>query len=303
MADFTLKGQRRQPARFSWFRFAGVFAIFLVTVNLAALGAAPALFEVDRARGPYTAANNFELTRVYAQALEGYTEVAKNHPESRYFSLARIGIANSLAGLGHRAEAAELYDQLLVDLIEDPDYALHRLTILSRLASILEDAGDADAFQEVYTSLLTDYPDAEATRRAARYAEDLKAAQAAAEADASHFDDLVTVSSDQAPVVGEPFSIVVTIMPGAVEPGPFGLAVNLAFWEHVDLVGITPSPASTSEFWARRFFQFTLPDDGLEIAFLMRAESAGDFVFDLDLEKAFELVELGLVVPVEVAAP
>ncbi|MFN7609850.1 MAG: hypothetical protein ACK5QX_02775, partial [bacterium] len=184
-----------------------------------------------------------------------------------------------------------------------PDYSAYRLTFLGKLASAYQDAGDDEGFRAVYALLLEEHPEQDVTIRARRFFEELEAAEAAAaQASENGMVTGVTVSLPAAPGVGETVAATVTIAPGAVEPGPFGLAVNLAFWDGFRLVGTSPSSTSTSDFWGKRFLQYDMPLEGpFEVTLRLQADKPGTFVFDLDLEQSFEIRELGIAISTEVS--
>jgi tetratricopeptide (TPR) repeat protein len=303
MSDTLGPNTASRSSRSGILRSVGLLVGFLAIVNVGAFFAAPSLFELDRARGPYSAANNLELTRVYARAIEEYTKIIERFPDSRYAALSEIGIANSMFGMGRRAEAIESYNKLLETLRGQPDYSAYRLTILGKLASAYQDAGDDEGFRAVYALLLEEHPEQDVTIRARRFFEELEAAEAAAaQASENGMVTGVTVSLPAAQGVGETVAATVTIAPGAVEPGPFGLAVNLAFWDGFRLLGTSPSSTSTSDFWGKRFLQYDMPLEGpFEVTLRLQADKPGTFVFDLDLEQSFEIRELGIAISTEVS--
>lgn len=274
-----------------------------VIMNGGAYLIAPALFQADQARGPYTLANNYELTRVYSRSLEGYRDIVQRFPESRYHDPARIGIANSLMGLGlgHRDEAIAEYQKLLADLNPGEDLKANRLTVLSKLASALEEAGDTAQIGNVYALLVAEYPDAAATADAKRYADTVAAAEASAsDTEPSAWSDLVKVELTPA-IVGAPFTMSVHVMPEAVPAGAFSVALNSSFVSSLDDVSVKPAPSGTNDYWGKRFFQYTMAGKPLEIVFTLNAKTAGKQLLDLDLESNFTMIELNKMISVDVA--
>ena len=53
-------------------KFPSIFLLILFFINLTLYFKVPSFFEVDLAKGPYTVANNLELTRVYVRAIPKY---------------------------------------------------------------------------------------------------------------------------------------------------------------------------------------------------------------------------------------
>lgn len=289
----TPAGRWMAPLFLVLFLFAGM--------NGGAYLLAPALFEADQARGPYTLANNYELTRVYSRSLKGYQQVVQHFPESRYYDAARIGIANSLMGLGRRDEAIAQYQELLTSLAAGDGLRANRLAVLSKLASALEEAGDITQFPDVYTLLAAEYPDNSATADAKRYADTIAAATAnAGETQSAGGSDLVAVEMAPA-VVGTPFTMSVRVDPKAVPAGTFSIALNSSFVSAFDVVSVQPATSSTSDYWGKRFFQFSMAGEPLEVVFTLKAKAAGKQLLDLDLESNFTLIELNTTISVDVA--
>ena len=283
-----------------------VTPLFLVLFLFAAMNGgayllAPALFQADQARGPYTLANNYELTRVYSRSLEGYQQIEKQFPESAYFDAARIGIANSLMGLGRRDEAIAQYQQLLTTLRAGDALKANRLAVLSKLASALEEAGDMTQFPDVYALLAAEYPDSSATADAKRYADTIAAATAnATESQSAGGADLVAIDIEPA-VVGKPFTMSVRVAPKAVPAGTFSIALNSSFVSAFDIVSVKPATGGTSDYWGKRFFQFSTAGEPLEVVFTLKAKAAGKQLLDIDLESNFTLIELNTTMSVDVA--
>lgn len=277
-------------------------ALFLfAAVNGAAYILAPALFQADQARGPFTLANNYELTRVYSRSLEGYQQIVQQFPDSGYYDASRIGIANSLMGLGRRDEAIAQYQQLLTTLSAGDALKANRLAVLSKLASALEEAGDITQFPDVYALLAAEYPDNSATADAKRYADAIAAAAAnASDPQSGGGSDLIAI--DIAPaVVGKPFTMSVRLDPKVVPAGTFSIALNSSFVSAFDVVSSKPSTSGTSDYWGKRFFQFSMAAEPLEVVFTLKPKAAGKQLLDIDLESNFTLIELNTTMSVDVA--
>lgn len=275
-------------------------ALFFGVLNAGSYVLAPSLFEADTARGPYTVANNYELTRVYSRALDAYAQVAKDFPDSKYYDPARIGVANSLMALGKRSEAIAEYEKLLNSLTDNGDLQANKLTVLAKLAHALEEDGDTARFQTVFDTLATEYPDSQATKDAKRFADTISAATSQASDTASAQSDLVKISAEPA-VVGSPFKLSVTVMPGAVPAGQFSVAINSAFVAQFELVSVAPTSGGTADYWGKRFFQFKMDDQPFEAVFTFKPKTAGTHSLDLDLESNFSLIELNQLSSIDVA--
>lgn len=284
-----------------WVMLPSLLLLFFAAMNSVIFLLAPSLFQADRARGPYTLANNYELTRVYSRSLEGYQQIVQQFPESEYYDAARIGSANSLMGLGRRDEAIAEYRQLLETLSAGEAYTANRLTVLSRLATALEESGEAEQFLEVYALLAAEYPDDPATADAKRYSDTIAAtaANAAGPLSAGR-SDLIAV--DMAPaVLGEAFTMSVRVAPDAVPPGTFSIALNKSFVSAFDFVSVKPPTSGTSDFWGKRFFQFHMAAEPLDVVFMLRPKAAGTQLLDIDLESNFTLIEMNTNISVDVA--
>ncbi|MBY5825908.1 tetratricopeptide repeat protein [Rhizobium leguminosarum] len=280
--------------------------LFLVLFLFAAMNGgayllAPALFQADQARGPYTLANNYELTRVYSRSLEGYRQIVQQFPESGYYDAARIGIGNSLMGLDRRDEAIVQYQQLLTTLRAGDALKANRLAVLSKLASALEETGDMTQFPDVYALLAAEYPDSSATADAKRFADTIAAATAnAAESQSAGGSDLVAIDIEPA-VVGKPFTMSVRVDPKAVPAGTFSIALNSSFVSAFDVVSVKPTTRGTSDYWGKRFFQFSMAGEPIEVVFTLKAKAVGKQLLDIDLESNFTLIELNTTMSVDVA--
>ncbi|MEI9402519.1 hypothetical protein [Mesorhizobium argentiipisi] len=265
-------------------------AVFFLGLNGAFCILAPSVFVSDRARGPYTVANNYELTRVYSRALDGYRQVVEDFPQSRYYDPARIGIANSLMALGRRSEAIADFEKLLSSLTDNSERESNRLIVLSKLAAALEEEGDAGRFKDVFEMLARDYPGSQATKDARRFADTILVTSQAAEKSAPR-SGLVSIQAEPA-IVGKPFKLAINIKQGAVPAGQFSIAINSAFIAQFDFVSVMPSSMGTSDYWGKRFFEFAgNGDKPFEAVFIFRARTAGRHNLDLDLGANFSLIE------------
>lgn len=290
-------GRKRSP---SYLVPISALAGSLVLLNLAAYVAVPALFDIDRARAPYTIANNYELTRVYSRAITEYNEVINQYPDSKYAALAAIGIANSQFLKGDLSDSIASFRELLTTLADRDDYPENRLAILSGLSLALQDAGDAEGFREVYAMLQEGYPEADATLRASRYAEELKAAAAAVSNGGSSGSELLRIEMPAEVFVRRPFTMTIVVEPGLVPEGSFGLAMNLSFWDGFKLLRAAPPSTSMSEFWGKRIQAFKMLGGVTKIELELEPLKAGSFQLDLDLEKSFDIIELGKARTIEV---
>ncbi len=301
----SLAGRRRAPAYRGWIRGVAAGAILLVAVNGGLYLAAPDLFHVDLAKGPYTIANNLELTRVYHRAIPLYEKIVEDFPDSEYAILARIGIANSHIGLGRARDALTQYELLLGELSDHPGFERHRYSILSQMAGIYRDLSDVDGHARVFAELEEAYPDSDAVVQERAYLATLATATANDEAPELPGDFPFAIDRDRvilptAVSVGESFEVAVPIEPASSPTGSFSLMTSLGFWNGFRVERITPTPTSVAEFWGRRQWQFKGIDSTTTITAVLKATTAGSYAFDLDLENNYDIVELGIVRNIEV---
>ncbi len=301
----SLTGRRRAPAYRGWIRGVAAGAILLVVVNGGLYLAAPDLFHVDLAKGPYTIANNLELTRVYHRAIPLYEKIVEDFPDSEYAILARIGIANSNIGLGRARDALTQYELLLGELSDHPAFGQHRYSILSQMAGIYRDLSDVDGHARVFAELEEAYPDSDAVAQERAYLATLATATANDEAPELPADFPFAIDRDgvilpTAVSVGESFEVAVPIAPARGPTGSFSLMTGLGFWNGFRVERITPTPTSVAEFWGRRQWQFKGIDSPTTITAVLKATTAGNYAFDLDLENNYDIVELGIVRNIEV---
>lgn len=298
-SPYVIASVQGSPVR-QWIAPLSLLLFLFATMNGGAYLLAPALFRADQARGPYTLANNYELTRVYSRSLEGYQQIVQQFPESGYYDAARIGIANSLMGLGRYEEAIARYQQLLTTLSPGDALKANRLAVLSKLASALEEAGDMTQFPDVYALLTAEYPNSPATADAKRYADTIAAAtENTSEGRSAGGSDLVAI--DIAPaVVGKPLTMSLRVDPKAVPAGTFSIALNSSFVSAFDIVSVKPATGGTSDYWGKRFFQFSMAAEPLEVVITLKAKAAGKQLLDIDLESNFTLIELNTTMSVDV---
>lgn len=294
---------RRSPGRY--LRSVVIGAVAIAAINGALYVGAPELFSVDLAKGPYTAANNLELTRVYHRAIPLYQQIVEQYPASEYAILSRIGIANSNIGLGRPDEALGQYEALLTELRDTPEFDTYRYTILVRMAGIYRDASDQEAYAEVFDELEAAYPDSEAVAEGRTYLATMQAhgADAATSGLPEEFAFMIDGASIVVPEsvrVGDVIEITIRIEPAAGPTGDFSFMTGLGLWQGFALQEITPTPKAVAEFWGRRQWQFAGIDAPLEVTALLQATTTGDYEFDLDLESNYDIIELGISRPIKV---
>lgn len=293
------KGRRAK----AWLRSIGITLGVLVLINGALFALAPALFRVDLAKGPYTEANNLELTRVYHRAIPLYERILEQYPSSDYALLARIGIANSNIGLGKRDLALEQYEAML-GATEGAAFADLRYQILGRMAALYRDNADPDGFGVVLAQLEAGYPDSEAVREGRAYLDRLKSERAAAaptlpENFAFRIDAASIVVPERVKV-GEIIEIAIPVAPASGKTPDFSLMTSLPFYQGFTVRQISPNPRSVADFWGRRAWQFAGIAEPIEIKAQLLAKKAGTYSLDLDIETNFDIVELGIVHPIHV---
>lgn len=272
--------------------------ILLGGINAGLYHAAPDLFTVDLAKGPYTEANNLELTRVYARAITLYEQIIERFPDSEYAVLSRIGIANSSIGLGRPQDALKQYTVLLEGFGDDPNFEKYRYTVLEKMSGLYRDAGDNDKFQEVFALLEKQYPESGAVHEGRIYLEQVQAGtgKGATQLPADFpfkIDDADLVVPERAKV-GENVEIRLVVKPAAGKTPDFSLMTALGFYKGFDVVSITPMPRSTTDFWGKRSWGYPGTDKPLEVKAIFKAKAAGNYTFDLDVETNFNVTELGL---------
>ncbi|OCK59886.1 hypothetical protein LMTR3_19930 [Bradyrhizobium sp. LMTR 3] len=272
--------------------------IMLGGVNAGLYYTAPDLFTVDLAKGPYTEANNLELTRVYARAITLYKQVIERFPASEYAILSRIGIANSSIGLGRPQDALEHYTELIAEFGDDPNFKKYRYTVLEKMSGLYRDAGDNEKFQEVFASLKKQYPDSSAVREGSIYLEQVQAGSGGGAAELPADFPFAIADADfvvpQRANVGEDMEIRVVVKPVKGKTPDFSLMTTLGLYKGFNVVSITPVPRSTTEYWGKRAWSYPSIDQPLEVKAIFNAKKAGKYTFDLDLESNFNITELGL---------
>jgi len=283
-----------------WLRSLAAGVILLAAINGCLYFTAPALFLVDLAKGPYTAANNLELTRVYHRAIPLYEQIAVDFPNSEYAVLSRIGIANSNVGLNRPAEALEQYEILLEELSDNPGFEKYRYSILTRMAGIYRDLSDAEGHARIFAELDAAYPDSDATKQERTYLATLAAIAASSEVAALPDDfpfriDFDAIVLPETVKVGETITLTVPIAPAGGLTGNFSLMTGLPIWQALRVERITPTPTSVAEFWGRRQWQFKGIDTPIEIVATLEAMTPGTYELDIDLESNYDIIELGIV--------
>lgn len=303
MTEYAAPRALARPARpgslGSWLRGLGITLGVLIIVNGCLFFLTPALFRVDLAKGPYTEANNLELTRVYHRAIPLYERVIETYPESDYALLARIGIANSNVGLGKRDLALEQYKNLLAPLEANAALKDKRYQVLARMAGLYRDNADTEGFSAVFAQLENAYPDSEAVRDGRVYLDRVKAESqtAAAPALPANFPFRVDPGAIVVPKtakVGDIIEITIPVAPAAGKTPDFSLMTSLPLYQGFGVKQISPNPRSVADFWGRRAWQFAGIDKPVEIKAQLLAKKAGTYVFDLDVEMNFDIVELGI---------
>ena len=277
-----------------------VSAVFFGAINLTAYITAPSLFEVDPARGPFTIAKNYELTRVYGRAIETYQQVARKFPNSKYYDDARIGAANSLLALGRRDEAITEYERILPTLVQDEALKAKRLIVLSKLARAFEENRNTAKFGAVFDLLSREFPDSQATQDAKRYSDIIKSAENQLGTIGANTSELISVLVGEAEV-SQPFNVNVTVKADAVPAGPFSIAFNSSFIAQFEFLSVVPKSVGTQDYWDKRFFQFSAEErDPTKFVFTFRSEVPGKHILDIDLESNFSLIEMNQIHTIEV---
>ncbi len=277
----------------------GIAALaLLAAVNGGLFLAAPDLFRVDLAKGPYTEANNLELTRVYGRAITLYKEIAERYPESEYAILSRIGIANSSIGLGRPQDAIGQYEALLASFGDDPSLEKYRYKILERMAVLYRDAAENEKFADIFAQLEKNYPDSSAVREGRVYLAQVqasaKSAAAGLPADFPFRLDAASISVPATAKVGEEITITLVVTPAAGKTPDFSLMTALGIYKGFTVRQITPNPRSIADFWGKRAWQYPGIDKPFEVKAILKAKAPGDYTFDLDIETNFNVTELGI---------
>ena len=284
----------------AWLRPLAAVVVLLALLNATLWQTAPSLFRIDLAKAPYTRANNLELTRVYHRAIPLYEEVIERFPDSRYALLSRIGIANSARGSGDTEAARASYAMLLDEVTDGTIPEDLRFEILRNYVTLLRDTGDAAEFERVFALLEADFPDADATREARIYLEQLRAAAEATQTGGLPENAPVVLTADNVTLpetvtTGERFDLVIRADPNGGQASDFSLMTGLNFWNGFKLVQVKPTPRSVSEFWGKRAWSYARPEATLEITATLEAIKAGSYEFDLDVERSFDVLEYGIV--------
>ena len=70
---------------------------------------------------------------------------------------------------------------------------------------------------------------------------------------------------------------------------------NLAFWKGFKLVRLSTPARTNTEFWGRRAWGFGGISEPMTLTATLEALTPGSWVFDLDIERDFEVLEYGIV--------
>ena len=277
-----------------------IFAVLavLVVFNAVLSQAVPSLFQIDLAKAPYTRANNLELTRVYHRAIPLYEEVIARFPDSDYALRARVGIANAVRGTGDLVRAEKIYQGLLTDIAQGVVPDILRFDVLKNYATLLQETAEVETFEQVFTQLEQHYPDSDATREARVVRDQLRAARTGADTVAQGGPVVVKRVVLPAMVqVGDQIELVIELAPSpkdAVSPD-FSLMTNLAFWKGFKLVRLSTPARTNTEFWGRRAWGFGGISEPMTLTATLEALAPGSWIFDLDVERDFEVLEYGIV--------
>ena len=271
----------------------------IVVLNVALLQITPSLFQIDLAKAPYTRANNLELTRVYHRAIPLYQEVIDRFPDSEYALLSRIGIANSARGNGDLDLAAATYAALLDGVGQGSVPDRFRFDVLRNYATLLQETADVTALEHVYSELETHYPKSDATREAKIVLDQLRAA-ASMLAGGIPENAPVIVSADSVSLpetvsLGERFALSITLEPNGDQSADFSIMTSLGFWKGFKLIKAAPNPRSNTEFWGRRAWAFGKLQQPVTVTATLEALKSGTYELDLDIERSFDVLELGIV--------
>jgi hypothetical protein len=289
-----------QPLAGSWLKTTVAALAVLVAVNGALYVTMPELFSVDLAKGPYTDANNLELTRVYHRAIPLYEQIVADFPGSEYAILSRIGIARASVGLGQARDALEQYEILLEEGSTAAEFERHRYSILASMASIYRDLSDFEGHARIVAALEEDYPASDALKQeqtflATRAASSTDAAALELPANFPFVIDRAAVVLPETVAVGDTFDVTITIDPAKGPTPAFSLMTNLGLWQGFAVEKIVPTPRSVAEFWGRRQWQFTGISEPVSITATLKATTAGTYEFDLDIETNYDITEIGIV--------
>ena len=276
-----------------------IVAALLAVLNGVLARTTPSLFQIDLAKAPYTRAKNLELTRVYRRAIPLYEEVIARFPNSKYVLLSQIGIANSARDSGDLARAQEVYEELFEDLTARRVPEAVHLDILKNYASLLQETEDTETFEVIFKELELRYPDSDATREARAWSGQIKASVASGEIGIpENAPVLFTADSVLLPEtvkLGDRFAMEIKVEANGSQSSDFSLMSSTGFWKGFKLIRAVPNPRSASEFWGRQAWSFAKLNETLNLSITLEAIKTGTFEFDLDVERSFEIIEMGIV--------
>lgn len=284
-----------------------VFAGVLVLLNGILSQTTPSLFLIDLAKAPYTRAKNLELTRVYRRAIPIYEEVISQYPDSKYVELSRIGIANSARESGDLVRAQEDYELLFDELSSGSIPEEAQLEMLKGYTTLLQEIGDFQTFEIVFKELEVRYPESDTAREARAFLEQMNSS---AESQLGSIPENAPVRISAESVIlpetvklGDRFDMIIYVEMNEDQSSDFSLVSSLGFWRGFKLIRLAPNPRSASEFWGRQAWSFAKLTEPLVLSVTLEAVETGDFVFDLDVERSFDIIEMGVVKSITVEVP
>ena len=278
-------------------KFPSIFLLILFFINSTLYFKVPSFFEVDLAKGPYTVANNLELTRVYVRAIPKYEKVIENFPNSKYAILSRIGIANCLKGSGSIDKALKIYDNLLTELKDNINFNAYRYSILKSLSDIYRNNNNSQDFQKIYNQLVESYPDSQATIEGKLFLDSEKEKSESIDntdlAELSIKIDPKKIIFPEKTKVGSSENIMIPIKIKD-KSMDFIIVSDMNFWKGFEIIKIVPNPNTITEAWGKRNWQFSSKKDQINLELTVIAKKIGSYNLDIDVESMFELVELGI---------
>tara|TARA_B100001173_G_C15991979_1_gene549394 strand:- start:783 stop:1658 length:876 start_codon:yes stop_codon:yes gene_type:complete len=278
-------------------KFPAIFLLILFSINFTLYYKVPSFFEVDLAKGPYTVANNLELTRVYVRAIPKYEKVIENFPNSKYAILSRIGIANCLKGSDSIAKALEIYYDLLIELKDTENFNDYRYSILKSLSDIYRNNNNLEDFQKIYNQLVKSYPDSQATIEGKLFLVSEKEKSQSIDnfdlADLSIMIESEKIIFPEKTKIGstENIKIPIKIKDKSMD---FIIVSDMNFWKGFEIIKIVPNPNTITEAWGKRNWQFSSKKDEINLELVVTAKKKGSYNLDIDAESMFEMVELGI---------
>lgn len=284
----------------TWFKPLATLAVLLVVINGVLFTTVSSMFQIDLAKAPYTRANNLELTRVYHRAIPLYEEVIERFPDSDYAALSRIGIANSARGAGDLELAESAFATLLEGVTSGAIPQNMRFDVLRNYVTLLQETGDGEQFETVFALLEANFPDTDATREGRVYLGQLRAAAEAAARGEIPLNAPVVLTADDVELpesvkVGERIELIITMAPNGDQAADFSIMTALSFWKGFQLIKVEPLPRSSTEFWGRRAWVYAKISEPTTVTVTLEAIQVGYYELDLDIERSFDVIELGIV--------